>query len=229
MYDLHTPDVEYSGESEAITLDEVRGYLELGANQTGRDTYLLSLIPGARSTIENEAKVLTTSRTVTATFRVRPFVIRRGGYNTGAYNLGVYSPGIFQSARFIKGMIVLPRGPLETITTVRYLYDDSDVDALDVTADHSIYRKGGPFFPPAVYESDDTVTVEKCPDKIEVVYAGGHAIVPAPLKIAMMQLLADWASFKGSAEELLAGRIAKNLPGSYRQTLMAAGYRVPQV
>jgi len=221
MYSLRTPDISYATEPAAITLAEIRAHLALGDQQTGQDAYLTSLIPGAQRTIENEAQIITTARAVTATFRVQyAGRIRAPGKS-------IYIPLRYSSA--YASVIGLTRGPMISLTSVHYAYDDPKESDLDVSADWTDYVKGGPFTLPSILCFRDTVTVPSPPDTIRIVYQGGHTAVPPPLKIAMMQLIADWAQFRGSAEELLSGRMAKNLPGAYLQTLRAAGYRVPSV
>ena len=99
---------------------------------------------------------------------------------------------------------------------------------MNATANYRIARYGTQHGKPRLEEFDEPPTkIDNPPDEVEVIYEAGYTPTPpAALKTAMLQLIADWAAFQGSAEELIAGRLAKNLPGDYKQTLMAAGYPI---
>lgn len=182
----------------AVTLANVRTHLGLSAGQTGLDDAITAKLGAAQGAIENMVQLRCTSREVTARFRV--------------------SPGPRPT------VVVLPDAPVTAIGSVTWKYNDADTNPdFDATALYSIRDEGGKLRLGSLFEHGDADT-QAAPDVIEVVHTAGYATPPPELALAISQLVADWLSFAGSAEEMLAGKLEMDLPGDYRKTLAAAGY-----
>ena len=163
----------------------------MGAGQTGSDNYLTSLIPAAQARIEAVARILATQRTVSVRYRA-----------SRPYG------------------IILPFGPLAELTSVTYHYDDGS-DDVDATSIWRIDADGDHAGNPVIVLKTNPALTPTDPDEITVAYTGGYENVPVAAQTAMLQLIADWYSFRASAEEVLAGRIVKDLPGAWKETLSA--------
>lgn len=183
--------------SAAVTLAEARTHLGLESGQTAQDAYIGTLLAPAQDAVEDWAGLFATRRSVTARYRV--------GMDW-------------------QEMLHLPRRPLASLGSITYSYDDADTDDVDALANYRIARYGDKARLPMLALLDDPPTETDAPDEIAVVYTAGFASVPPVVKRAILQLITDWVSFRGSAEELLAGRLARDLPGSWKETLTSGGY-----
>ena len=180
----------------AVTLADARTHLGLESGQTAQDAYIGTLLSPAQDVVEDWAGLFATRRTVTVRYRV--------GMDW-------------------QDMLHLPRRPLVSLASITYSYDDADTDDVDALAFYRVGRYGDKARLPMLALLDDAPETD-APDEIEVVYTAGFDPPPPVVQRAILQLITDWVSFRGSAEELLAGRLARDLPGSWKETLTAGGY-----
>ena len=205
---LDLPDIEPVVAPEPlVTLDQIRAHLNLSADQTYQDNYLLSLISPAMEVIESVAEVATTQRTLRATYRIR------NGYSTSAeVEIPVYPP------------------PVVVLNSVIYRYPSPE-DSRDVTDVFSVLSGGGRGRSGLIGAAAMDATAIT-PDSIVIEYITGYIVsvnIPQVFIVACLQLISDWSTWRGSAEELRDSRLARNLPGSWQSTLRNAGFDVPTI
>lgn len=171
---------------EPVSLAEIIAHVRPSGHDD--DTYLASLIKVARFYCETYLH----RQFVTATWR-----LSLDGFPYNAENVSGDVTGVLRS------IIRLPRPPLQSITSIKYIHPttavDTPIDAADYTAD--IYSEPGRLQP--AYNKT-WPTARLVPNAITVTYKAGYggatpandaasvAAVPDPIKHAIKLLVSGW-------------------------------------
>jgi uncharacterized phiE125 gp8 family phage protein len=172
-------------ESEPLTLDEVKAWLKVDG--TDEDTLLSALITTARQSVEKYCQMAVLEQEAVETF-----------------------------PRFERNGIRLSLWPLMEVGAVKY----RDTGKVERTLDDSFYGVDVMQRPGLIFRQENALwpLLEVAPDAVTVEYTAGYATaedVPAPIKTAMLLMIADWYDNRTDSARTLP-TAAERLLNQYR-------------
>jgi hypothetical protein len=171
--------------AEPLALADVKAYLRV--DSTYDDSYIAMLIAAARRLCENHQ-----SRayiTTTVDYYLDQFPAGGGYWNRAVRGMGWNPLSIPQNA----GVIEIPRSPLRSVTSVKYLDASGALQTLDPAEYKVSLGTPGRVVPqrnkawPAMSPEVDSVTI-----RAVVGYGDDGASVPATIRQAMYMLIGEW-------------------------------------
>lgn len=174
---------------EPLTLTQAKKQVELAAADASHDTHLTRLIKTARIVTEHYCRAAWITQSWTLTLD-----------------------------RFPTTTIVVPRGPLQSVTSISYV----DSDGNGQTLSSGVYRVGTGTRPGRIElaYNQSWPTTRSVIEAVTVVYVAGYGAaasnVPGPVVDAMLMLIDHWFNHRGP---VLVGSSSLELPWSVRALL----------
>lgn len=92
--------------------------------------------------------------------------------------------------------ILLPRGPVQSVSSIKY----SDIDGVEQTLDPAIYTDDLASDPQRILRDVDAAwpAVQRAPNAVRIEYVAGYSTVPAGVALAIKLLVSDWFDNRGT-------------------------------
>lgn len=179
---------------EPVSLADAKMYLRMDDCNTGQDDLLTRLIAAARRWVEGETEQRLITQTVRQTHDRWPGRPER----LTLPDDGRISDVLQSNARWVE----LLANPVQSITSVT-VYADDDTPTVWAGANYRLASAQGGRFRLAPRANSAWPSVTRQTDGVEIVYVTGYgatgADVPAPIREAMLRLVAYWSENRGDA------------------------------